>query len=155
MAVALNQEVLDLLQSEETVKILTTVDERGVPHAVPKGSLTLGDNGTLVMLELLESSRTNRNLVRSIWYDLKVSVLLIGKNNQAFQIKGVPVKTYVSGPVFQKHYAAARERLGDVDPAAVWIIRPDEVINQSWTVRQDEQRATRPTFTHLDRLVNV
>jgi hypothetical protein len=104
---------------------------------------------------LLESSRTNRNLVRGIWYDRPVAVLLTGQGDRSFQIKGVPIKAHVSGPIYQRHYKIARERLGDVDLAAVWVIRPDEIIDQSWTTRSQEERNKHPTFTHLDRLVKA
>jgi predicted pyridoxine 5'-phosphate oxidase superfamily flavin-nucleotide-binding protein len=155
MAELLNQEVIELLQNKATVKVLTTVDEHGVPHSVVKGSLTLDEDGNLLVLELLESSRTNRNLVRSIWYDRKVAILLKGEGALAYQIKGVPVKAHISGPLFQKHYKAVRERLGDVDLGAVWIIRPEEVINESTSVRRDEEQAKHPVFIHLDRLVRA
>ncbi len=153
MAEQLNGEVTRLLQDESTVKVLTTVDEHGAPHSVVKGSLTLDDDGNLIVLELLESSRTNRNLVRSIWYDRKVSVLLKGTGTVSYQIKGVPVKAHVAGPVFQKHYVAIRKRLGDVDLSTVWVIKPEEVINESPSVRRDEEQAKHPVFIHLDRLV--
>lgn len=155
MSKLLNQEVVDLLHAQTTVKVLTTVDEHGVPHSVIKGSLALGEDGNLIVLELLESSHTNRNLVRSIWYDRKVSILLKGEGTVSYQIKGIPVKAHVAGPVFQKYYAAIRERLGDVDLSAVWVIRPDEVINESPAVRRREEEAKHPTFIHLDRLVRA
>lgn len=155
MARKLVKDVVELLENPQTAKILTTIDEKGAPHSVVKGSLALGEDGNLTLLELIESSHTNRNLVRSIWYDRPVSILLKGGGNRAYQIKGVAVKVHVSGPLFQKHYSALRARLGDVDLAGVWVIRPDEVIDQSWTVRQEEERAKRPALTHLDRLVKA
>lgn len=147
-------EIIALLQDSNTVKVLTTVDGDGVPHTVFKGSLRADESGNLQVLELIESSRTNRNLVRSIWYNRPVSVLLKGKDSRCFQIKGVPIKAHVSGPVFQKNYVAIRERLGDVDLAGVWIIRPDEVIDETPKVRRTEEEAAHPVFVHLDRLVS-
>jgi len=153
----LDKDVIDLLQNAGTTKVLTTVDEHGVPHSVVKGSLALGEDGNLVVLELIESSHTHRNLTRSIWYDRPVAILLKGEGegDRAYQIKGVPIKLHVSGPVFRRYYTEVRDRLGDVGLAGVWVIRPDEVINQSWRARYEQERAERPTFTHLDRLVAV
>jgi hypothetical protein len=155
MGVQLNQEVIELLGNPQTFKVLTTVDAKGVPHAVVKESLTLGEDGNILVLEWTESSRTNRNLVRSIWFDQTVSILLKGEGPVAWQIRGLPIKAHVSGPVFQKHCVALRARLGDVDLAAVWVIRPEEVIDESPSVRHEEESTSRPTFIHLDRLVRV
>ena len=152
MTIQLTQEVSNLIADKETVKILATTDENGVPHAVIKQSLHLGVDGNLVYLELLESSQTNKNLVRSIWFSGKVAVTLKGKDGQSYQIKGKPVKVHISGPVFQKQYLSIQERLGDVELAAVWIIEPEEVLNETYLVRKAQEEANHPYFKHLDRL---
>jgi predicted pyridoxine 5'-phosphate oxidase superfamily flavin-nucleotide-binding protein len=152
MAVQLTQDIIDLIEDKETTKVLATLDADGFPHAVVKQSLQPGEDGTLLYLELLESSLTNRNLVRSIWFNQKVSIALTGKNGQSYQIKGKPVKTHITGPVFQKHYLAVRERLGDVDLAAVWVIEPEEITDESFARRKAEEEAAHPLFRHLDRL---
>lgn len=152
MAAKLTQEIIDLLKDTETTKVLATLDASGFPHAVVKQSLQPGDDGTILYLELLESSRTNKNLVRSIWFDQKVAVAVSGKGGRSYQIKGKPVKTHVTGPVFQEHYTAIRERLGDVDLAAVWVIEPEEVIEETFAARKAEEERKHPFFTHLDRL---
>jgi len=152
MAVALEKDVVELLLNNETVKVLVTLDEKGDPHAVVKQSIELAEDGNLLHLEFIESSRTNKNLVRAIWYDRRVAVSLKGKGDVSYQIKGRPVRSIVAGPVFQKHYTTARERLGDVDLAAVWVIEPEEVINESFSVRLAEEEARHPYFLHLDRI---
>jgi predicted pyridoxine 5'-phosphate oxidase superfamily flavin-nucleotide-binding protein len=153
MATKLNKTIRDLFADPETTKVLATVDEHGVPHVVVKQSLQVDQDGNLLFLELLESSRTNRNLVRSIWYDRTVAVSIRGTSGASFQIKGKPIKTHITGPVFLKHYQAVRERLGDVGLAAVWIVEPDEVHDESFAARQAKESEKHPTFRHLDRLV--
>jgi uncharacterized protein len=152
MAVAIPQEVIELFDDPQSTKVLATIDDRGFPHLVVKQSLRL-EGGELLYLELLESSTTNRNMVRSIWFDQKVSVSIRGRSEGSYQIKGRPVRTHIAGPVFRKHYEAVRKELGDVDLAAVWVIVPEQVINQDFTVRKDEEEAKHPFFNHLDRLV--
>jgi len=152
MAAHLSKEIIDLFADAESTKVLATPDEHGVPHVVVKQSLQVGDDGNLLYLELLESSRTNKNLVRSIWFDRKVSVAVTGKGGESYQIKGRPVKTHITGPVFQRHYQAIRERLGDVDLAAVWVIEPEEIIDETFVIRKAEEEREHPLFTHLDRL---
>jgi hypothetical protein len=152
MAIQLTEEVIKLLAGKETVKVLATIDRNGMPHAVVKQSLHLGEDGNLVCLELLESSQTYKNLLRSIWFNRKVAISLTGKDGQSYQIKGKPVRNIISGPVFQKYYIGIRESLGDVDLAAVWIIEPEEIVNQTYQAREATEKAAHPYFTHLDRL---
>jgi len=152
MAIQLNEEVKELLQDKDTLKVLATTGENGIPHVVIKQTLHLGEDGNLVYLELIESSRTNKNLVRAIWFDRKVALALKGKDGESWQITGKPVKAHVTGPIFQKHYVSVRERLGDVDLATVWVIEPEEVTDQSFSARRKEEEALHPTFAHLDRL---
>ncbi len=152
MAAKLTTEIIDLLGDGETTKVLATLDADGFPHAVVKQSLQPGDNGEIIYLELLESSRTNKNLVRSLWFGQKVAIALKGKDGRSWQVKGRPVKTHITGPLFQRHYANIRERFGDADLAAVWVIEPEEVIEESFAVRRSEEEQKHPFFTHLDRL---
>ncbi|MBI1920990.1 MAG: pyridoxamine 5'-phosphate oxidase family protein [Geobacter sp.] len=152
MSAQLTNEIIDLLKDKETTKVLATLDADGFPHAVVKQSLQPGEDGNILYLELLESSRTNKNLVRSIWFDRKVAIALKGKDGRSWQIKGKPVKTHITGPLFQKHYTAVRKRLGDVDLAAVWVIEPEEVIEETFAARRAEEERKHPLFTHLDRL---
>ena len=153
MAVAIPGDVIELLNDPAATKVLATVDEHGVPHLAVKQSLYVDVAGRLVYTELLESSRSNRNLVRSIWFGKSVSVLVSGSGGRSFQVKGKPVKTHISGPVFRKHYQEIRSLLGDVDVAAVWVIEPQEVIDGSYAARSAEEKERFPFFNHLDRLV--
>ncbi|HWP96085.1 MAG TPA: hypothetical protein VN426_04480 [Syntrophomonadaceae bacterium] len=152
MSIVLEQKLLDLLVDEETVKILATIDQNGAPHAVPKQSLQVDEDGRLIYLELLESSQTNKNMIASLWFNRPIAVALKGKDGASYQIKGRPQRALVAGPVFQKYYVRIREILGDVDLAAVWVIDPEQVINQNFPVRKKQEETQRPIFLHLDRL---
>jgi hypothetical protein len=150
MSLLLDASVRELLADPTTVKILATVDEQGVPHVVAKGSLNLDEDGNLFHLELIERSRTNRNLVHSLWHDRPVSVLLIGSDGRSVQIQGVPLRVHVSGPVFQTHYQTLRARLGDLELAGVWVIQPQRASNQAWRTRLAEEPPD--ALLHLDRI---
>ena len=45
MAAQLTNEVIDLLNNQETTKVLSTLDADGFPHAVIKQSIQSGDDG--------------------------------------------------------------------------------------------------------------
>jgi hypothetical protein len=151
MAIELPAELVALLRDEQSLKLLATVDAEGAPHVVSKQSLSVSEDGKLQYLELLESSRTNRNLVRAVWFGGRVSVF-VRSGKASWQIKGRPVQAHVAGPVFQRAYVGIRERLGDIDLAAVWVIEPEEVLDESWPTRRREEEAAHPHFIHLDRI---
>jgi hypothetical protein len=155
MAVVLDGPVLELIADPATVKVVATVDERGVPHAVAKGSLQVDGEGNLIHLELIERSRTNRNLVHSLWHDRPVSILLVGSNGRSVSLLGIPRRVVVSGPLFQQHYTALRARLGDVDLAGVWVIEPTQVIDQAWKARLASEEAAGTGLLHLDRIAGA
>jgi hypothetical protein len=155
MATKLNKEIIALLGSDDSTKVLATVNEQGYPHAAVKPYILADDDGNLLYLELVESSLTQKNLVRSIWFDQKVSISVSDNHGQSWQIKGKPVKTLITGPVFLHHYREVRQRLGDVDLSAVWVIEPEEVINENILVRHAEEELAHPLFRHLDRLVKT
>ena len=155
MTTKLNKEIIALLGSEDSTKVLATVNEQGYPHAAAIPYIRVDDDGNLLYLELVESSLTQKNLVRGIWFDKKVSISVSDNNGQSWQIKGKPVKTLITGPVFLHHYRDVRQRLGDVDLSAVWVIEPEEVINENILVRHAEEELAHPLFRHLDRLVKT
>lgn len=152
MTATLSPDVIDLLNAADTTKVLATVDAAGVPHAVVKHSLHLGDDGNIHYLELIESSSTNRNLVRSIWFDRQVAISLIGRDGRTVQIKGRPVKIHITGPLFLEHYSRLRASDENADLAGVWVIEPDSAIDQDLATRRAAEAARHPHFIHLDRL---
>jgi hypothetical protein len=152
MSAPLTTETIELLGDPDTVKVLTTVDTNGHPHAVVRKSLHAASDGTIHFLEILEASNTCRNLTASLWFDRHVAILLFGKDGRQAQIKGKPVKCHISGRLFLDHYTKLRERLGDVDLAGVWVVEPEEIIDESFAAREARHRAEHPAFIHLDRI---
>ncbi|TAK35336.1 MAG: pyridoxamine 5'-phosphate oxidase family protein [Chloroflexota bacterium] len=152
--VALPPEVVELIKDKGTLKLLATTDEHGNPHAVVKGSLTVLDDGHLAYRETLESSQTNSNLLRSIWFDKKVAVTIVGANRESYQIKGKPYRYVINGSLYKEFYLAARERGGpDSELAGVWLIAPEEVRTQSSKARKEEEERKHPHVRHYDRAV--
>lgn len=152
MTINFEKEVLNLIDDKNTVKLLATVDQDGIPHAVQKQSLYITGDGYLAYLELLETSQTNKNMVSSIWFNQKVTILLSGIGGVSYQIKGRPIKAIISGPVFEKQYIKVGEKLGDSDLAAIWIIEPEHISNQSSSAQKTHEEDAHPFIRHLDRL---
>ena len=85
----LPQEILDLVKSQETQKIVATVDKNGIPNVTVKGSLMAPDNETLAFADLYgQKTRTFNNLNDT----KKVSILVYKTPMQppfpVYQIKG-------------------------------------------------------------------
>ncbi len=149
----LPEELIALLHDTGSIKVIATIDGEGHPHVVVKGSLTTLDNETIVFAEGLEGSLSNKNLVRSIWFDKKVAIN-ITKGLTSYQVKGRPYKYLITGSVFRQLLDRARERRGaEADIAGVWVITPEEVRNESPAVRSSLAREERGLFhSHLDLL---
>jgi hypothetical protein len=144
---------LEALLSLPTVTaIISTLDETGAPHAVPSPFLKLDERGFFVHLELLETSASHRNLVRSIWFERPVGVTLTTGDGQVAVIRGRAHKAHVSGPYFSEQYRNLRDRLGDVDLAAVWLIEPQLVSDETYQTRKAREEELHPFHLHLDRL---
>jgi hypothetical protein len=148
----LPKELVDLLKDRESVKALATLNQDGSVHIVIKGSLTTLDGETIVFNEGLDSNQSNKNLVRSIWFDKPIAIN-VSKEPVSYQIKGKPYKCLITGEIFKQFLLKAREKRGpDADIAAVWIITPEEVRNESPTIRRKQEEEKRPYFNrHLDR----
>jgi hypothetical protein len=145
-------EIAPLLDDPATVATIATLDENGAPHSVPSPFLRPDGRGRLVHLELLETSTTHRNLLRSIWFERPVSVTLTNRDNRVVVITGRPYKAHVSGPLFSGWYQEVRDRLGDADLAAVWLIEPQQIRDETYLTRKAREEALHPFHLHLDRL---
>lgn len=151
MAIELNEEVKNLLRDPAAAKILTTADSGGELHIVSDPSITLNDEGQIVYLELLETSQSNANLVSSLWFKRRVA-LYASSGGTAYLIKGYPVRSVISGPLFTRYYSETVKRNPDDDLSTVWLIEPEEVSNESYAYRKLKEREEHPLVMHLDRL---
>lgn len=152
MSKIISEEIKEAFRDPSTIKILASISREGIPHAVAKGSLSLTEDGQIKYLELLESSTSNRNLIYSLWFEKQVAVTLITKDFRSYQIKGIPVRTLVSGSEFEENYKKAQERNPENDLAAVYFIEPEEVIVESYAVRKAQEEQKHPLYIHIDRL---
>ena len=153
MGIDLGKEIVELFKDEATVKVLATNDKYGVPHVVCKASMDINEDGNIQYLEFIESSQTNMNMVNSIWFKRKVAINIKTQDGRSYQIKGTPIRTHISGAIFEKYYRIVRQKFDDGDLAAVWIIEPEEVINESFEYRKKEEETKHPLLKHLDRLI--
>lgn len=148
----ISEELRKIIQEPETLKVISATDKNGVPHVVFKGSLHVEDD-KFVFYDLLQSSRINKNLVSSIWYDKKVAINILSKDFRSFHIVGVPEKSVTAGKYFEGIYQSLREKRGDVDLNAIWYIKPEEIKQVTFKKRKAEEEENFPLLKHLDRIV--
>lgn len=148
----INDELKAIIDDPGTFKVLGSVDKNGIPHVTYKNSIRVNDDGNLEYYEILESAQSNKNMVYSIWFDKKVSINILSKEKESYEIIGKPVKSITSGKEFEKTYEALRQSKGDIDLAAIWVIQPETVKNETFSVRIAEDEKRYPIIKHLDRL---
>ncbi|MDR2301679.1 MAG: hypothetical protein LBF38_06535 [Deltaproteobacteria bacterium] len=155
METTLNREIIELVNSPGTIKILGTVDADGAPRLAVKESLRVNGQGLLEYDELIETSETNRNVLRALWFGGTVRALLVTPGGNSHWILARPVKTLVSGELFRKRYEAIRASGRDLDLGAVWILEPISFFENGLEKRRLEEEAKHPLLRHLDRLAVV
>jgi hypothetical protein len=141
----LPEDVVKLINDPKTIKTLTTVDSEGNPHSVPIGSMRVVD-GNIAYMELLDTCRTQKNMLNCYWFNKDVSVLVVDdwKKGDVYQIKGSPYKFLRQGPIWDIYLDEVWKIIPDSDPAGVWLITPKEVVNQNYFLRrkaEEERRA--------------
>jgi len=149
----LSKEIVALIRDPRSIKVIATSDDNGIPHSAFKNCLTVLEDGNLAFAEVFEGSRTNANLVRSVWFDKDVDVLVRGEDGTTWRIAARAYKYSYTGPLFQKFYDAARQKRGpDSELGGVWIVTPLEVTNETYSVRKIEEDERHPFYRHLDRV---
>jgi hypothetical protein len=155
MTIKLEEEIIELLNSKDTVKVLATLNRDNIPHVAFKEFLDVNADGNILYLELIESSQTNSNMVNSIWFKRKVAINIKSQDGRSYQIKGTPIRALISGPIFENYYKLVSEKIEDGDLSTVWIIRPEEVINETYEIRKREEEEKHPLLKHVDRLAKI
>jgi hypothetical protein len=140
----LPDEVVEIINNPKTFKVVATKDEEGVPHVVFKGSLRAIDNETIAFAELLENSRTGKNILRLMNFDYDKKKLIAisvfnSENGISYQIKGEPYQLEVEGPIWDEFLKMIWKWNRDADPVGVWLVRPRELLNQTYNFRKQEE----------------
>ena len=91
------KQVIDKFNDPKAEKLLSTVDEDGVPNVAYIGSLIAADEETLIYADSM-GVKTKRNLKKAS----KVAALVLLKNQIiAYQIKGIFEGFQTSGPYYE------------------------------------------------------
>ncbi len=132
-------ELKGLLEDYESIKVLSTTDKDGVPNACFKGSLTALDDGLLAYVEFSESSRSQKNMLHNLWFKKPVAIAVC-KGALAYQIKGVPYRFVIEGPLRDRFFQEVWKRIPESNPSGVWLIKPEEIIDESFLAQQKKEQ---------------
>jgi hypothetical protein len=136
----LSRELMDAINEADTIKTLTTTDEEGIPYTVFKDSMRAMDEDTLAYIELIEGSNTYKNMLRNHWSKKYVVIGILNKRlNINYQIKGIPYKYILEGPIWDEFLERIWKILPDSDPSGVWLIKVEHVKNQDYNIRREEE----------------
>ncbi len=89
------KEIVDILNAQDSIKILASADENGMPNAVPVYSITPISDDTLAFAEMM-IIHTKHNLEKT----KKASVTVLKLPATAYQLKGTLVGFQTSGQLF-------------------------------------------------------
>lgn len=145
-------DVVSLLASPGTAKVLATTGEDGTPHLTFSDDFYVAEDGRLLYLEFEEYSATNRNLVRSIWFSKRLTVQLRSAEGRAFQLHGVPWKALIGGPLYEQYYVLGRQQGRPTGLSTVWVINVDHVSDETPAVRALRDGDGRIPLVHLDSI---
>lgn len=151
MAKLINDQLKNIINDTDTIKVISTLTPAGEVHAAVKQSLRIDDQGRLLYLEFFEKSQTNIDLVNSIWYDKSLVITLITGDGKSFLIHGKPVRTRVFGKEYEKYYSEAESADPENDLVAVYYIEPEEIKEQTFEVSRKLHKEKYPLYVHLDK----
>jgi hypothetical protein len=154
MSAVSNEAFRDVLQDSATRAVVATVDERGVPHVEEKQVVHINDEGSIVLPEEGEYSRTNLNLVHSLWFGGKAVLHLLGRQRQ-FEVVLRPHKVHISGPLFEEYYRRALEQPHNHGLSGVWILHPESITEETAETREKRDNEGRLPLVHLDRIAKT
>lgn len=142
-----------ILNDYDTKKVIATVNEDGVVHVTFKDMIFIDSNDTLILLEILERSITNQNLVYSIWFNKTVAFNFLSKIGESFHIQALPKRAIVSGKEFERYYQMVQKRIGDIDLSTVWLFEILEIKENTLKKQIEEHKIKYPLINHLDKLI--
>lgn len=146
-----NQEVRCLFNDRRSQKVLVANDREGNPHIAVDSTISVDETGNIIYQEFLETSQRNAALVNSLWFKHLVWIHA-EQDHTAYEICGIPVRSIISGPVFEQYYQEALKKDKDADLSTVWVIEPQKAFNRSLDYLKEKEKQEHPLIMHLDHL---
>lgn len=149
----ISNELIHIMNNASTIKVISTLDRNGNPHVVFKDAVFMREDGMIVLIERLESSITNENLVKSIRFNNVIALNILSVEDKiSFMIQGILERAIIYGKEFQKYYIQMKKIYGNIDISTIWLIRPLSIQEKTLQKRINEEKKDHPMLMHLDQI---
>lgn len=153
MAIELSSKIINAIRDKDSIVLLSAIGKDGTPYNEVAVKIDIRPDGKIAYYVLLESSQIQKNLVFSIWFKKEVSISLITKEKEHFLIKGQPYQALIAGNEFQEEYIKVQEEFGEnTDLSTVWLIEPEYIIEETYSIAKKREEEEYPLLIHLDRV---
>jgi hypothetical protein len=115
--------VMDLFNSPEATKVLTSVSANGIPHSIVVGSVMAPSEDFFCAAEIMMKT-TSANLESNP----KVAAIAV-KGMESFQIVGTVMARQTEGELFDNVNAKLAEM--NMACSAVWMFTPEDIYDES------------------------
>lgn len=129
--VEMPNEVIDLFNDLESIKVLVTIDENNVPHCVPAGSLCVL-SPSMIGFAVIMMKKSHSNLLHCCENGKLVAAMVV-KGPKSYQVKALAKEYLTEGIVYEKFRDGLKPLLSNsnFELKGVWILQPTEIYNQS------------------------
>ena len=153
MAEKLPEEIKKIINDESTVAVLSAVEQDGNPYAQVAHKIAVKDDGRIAVHQLLEKSQLQKNLVYSIWFSKKVSLVLAAKNGERFHLYLKPYQAVIAGREFTKEYIKVLAEYGnDADLSTIWLFDVESFASAKYSDERAKEKAEHPYLYHMDKV---
>ena len=138
-------EVKNIINNPKSIVAVSTINEDGTPHVVYKGSVRILEDGNIAFIEVIENSRTTKNILSLINIEEDKKTKLIAMNildaekMLSYEIRLKFNRFAIEGPLWKSFLKETWKILPDIDPVGVWIFEPVEINNQSLPAKIKEE----------------
>lgn len=140
------------VNEKQSTVIISAIGKNGQIASEVAVKARIDENNVLHYYELLESSRMQKNLVNSLWFDHPVTILVLAEGKQ-FSLTGRIYKALMAGCEFEKEYEDILEEVDDeADLSTVWEIRIEEVEEVSYLAGRRKEKREHPYLMHMDHI---
>ena len=147
----LDKEPLLLLNEPNTIKVLITCSPQGKPNALFNDMMSYDvKTNSIICPEVLRFSESSRNLTYAIWFNKHVWCLIGTSKQKNYFFECMPLRTIISGPLFQRYYNVALER--SLELSSVWLLHPCSYIDETISIRLENEKREHPLLQYLDQL---
>lgn len=149
---ALSEELKQVINDPASRVILSAVGKNGQICSELGIKVRTDENGRIRFYELLESSQMQKHLVYSLWFDKKVTLLVInGARN--FHITGTIYQAVIAGYEFESEYEAILNEVDqDADLSTVWLIDVEDWQENTYQEARERQKREHPLLMHMDHI---